>query len=219
MEFIKNPELKRVIYDNIRQAVQREREGIHLSDTLYCSRKFYWRKKGLAPKPTDEQCLLWSTGYAFQTWMFPLDEEIPLIVGGIVCSPDITRGIEVKSTRQSMRKFIPENMEHWNRQVLGYCKALNKLEYDLVVMFVCGNYAPPFPDLDCWHIVATQEEVDDNWEYVKAKASILASCLDSDVPPEPDNAPWEADYCECVDLCTDSYCYKKRELKEKTGKK
>jgi hypothetical protein len=72
--------------------------------------------------------------------MFPKDKEITTTVDGIDCTPDIPTGIEVKSTRQSMRKFTVEAMEHWKKQILGYCKSLGKTEYDLVVMFVCGNY-------------------------------------------------------------------------------
>lgn len=210
----KNPELKETIYSSIRSAVAKEREGIHLSDLIYCSRKAYFRKMGLSPKPTNEQCVLWMTGYAFQAFMFPLDEEVPVIIDGIHCTPDIPRGIEVKSTRQSSRRFEFESMRHWQRQILGYCKALNKLEYDLVVMFVCGNYAPPFPDIDCWHIEATQEEVETNWTEVLQRAVKLQIAIESNFPPEPDCEPWEGGYCECVDLCPDTACFRKRQLKE-----
>jgi hypothetical protein len=169
MKFTKNPELKDNILQQITKTVCEERTGIHLSDTLYCLRKAYWRRIGMTPEPTEEQIMLWVTGYAFQAYLFPSEEEMTIEVDGINCSPDIPTGIEVKSTRQSMGKFIPGEMPQWNRQILGYCKALGKLEYDLVVLFVCGDYKPPFPSLDCWHIEATQEEVDANW------AAILAS--------------------------------------------
>lgn len=157
MIITKSPELRQQIFNNIRNAVVKERTGIHLSDLLFCSRKAYFRKLGLSLQPSDELCLLWLTGYAFQAYLFPKDEETSILVGGItynpngetevtidgiVCTPDILSGIEVKSTRQSMRKFAPESMSHWTRQILGYCKALGKLEYDLVVMFVCGCLSP-----------------------------------------------------------------------------
>lgn len=201
----KNLILRSQIFDNIRKTVTEDREGIHLSDLIYCSRKAYWRMKGMAPSATDKQCLLWTTGYAFQHWLFPAEIEVPIQVDGIWCSPDISSGIEVKSTRQSSGNFDFDSMLHWKRQILGYCKALNKLEYDLVVMFVCGNYKPPFPNLDCWHIVATQEEVDENWLWICSKALILTHALLTNTPPEPDNEPWECKMCEAINLCSDVF--------------
>lgn len=218
MIITKNPELKEQVYNNIRASVTKERAGIHLTDCIYCSRKAYFRKKGLSPEPTEEQCMLWVTGFAFQAYMFPLEQEHPIVVDGVTCSPDISRGIEVKSTRQSSKKFVPEDMVSWRRQILGYCKALNKLEYDLVVLFVTGNYAPPFPNADCWHIAATEEEVDANWEEILQRAEKLRIALATNIPPEPDFMPWEGKYCECLELCSDvpeaQEYLKKRELKE-----
>lgn len=208
----KNPELREVIYNNIRDTVAKEREGIHLSDLNYCSRKAYFRKMKLSPQPTDELCVMWMTGFAFQSYMFPLEEEVPLVVEGIGCTPDIPSGIEVKSTRQSSKRFDLDSMEHWKRQILGYCKALNKLEYDLVVLFVCGNYAPPFPDIDCWHIETTIEEVDENWAELLMRKQTLQMALMKGVPPESDCADWEWKYCENIDLCTDTACYRKKQL-------
>jgi len=208
----KNLALKKQVFDSIRRSVTGGREGIHLSDLVYCTRKAYWRSQGYRPEPTDEQCLLWLTGYAFQAYMFPLDKEITYEVDGINCTPDIPTGVEVKSTRQSLTNFDFDSMGHWQRQILGYCKALGKLEYDLVVMFVCGNYKPPFPDLECYHIEATQEEVDTNWALIQRKRDKLVGALMVGVPPPIDCDDWEWKYCECVDLCADSECYRKKSL-------
>ncbi len=140
MIITENPELRKQVYDNIRETVCSERTGVHLSDLIYCSRKAYWRKLGMAAAPSDDLCVLWMTGYAFQAFMFPHDEEVPVVVDGVNCTPDIPTGIEVKSTRRSSRKFDLNDITQYKRQILGYCKALGKLEYDLAVLFVCGNY-------------------------------------------------------------------------------
>lgn len=213
MIILKNSEMKEIIYNNIRATMTKERTGIHLSDLIYCIRKPYFRKMGLSSLPSNELCVLWMTGYAFQAYMFPLDEEITIQVDGINCTPDILSGIEVKSTRQSSRKFSLEDMGHWKRQILGYCKALNKLEYDLVVLFLMGNYAPPFPDIDCWHIGTTVEEVEDNWQEILTKRNILEEALKIGIPPEPDCEDWEWSYCENIGMCPDTVCWRKMELK------
>lgn len=212
--FTPNPELRNQIFQNVRDQVLKPRDGIHLSDTCFCSRKAYFRKMDMAPSATDEQCLLWLTGFAFQAYMFPLELEEGLLVDGINCTPDVRTGIEVKTTRQSSKKFVPEEMAHWHRQILGYAKALGKLEYDLVVMFITGNYAPPFPSLDCWHIQATQEEVDQNWRVVLEKAEVLRGSILLGIPPLPDPWSWEGQYCECWELCPDTPCHNRRTLKK-----
>ena len=220
MEITKNIELRKEVLDNIRQTITgHEREGIHLSDLIYCSRKFLIRRAGLAPEPSDEQCMLFMTGFAFQAFMFPKDDEIPYIYDNIICTPDIPTGIEVKSTRRSMGKFSVWDMQHWQKQILGYCKALDKLEYDLVVLFVCGDYKPPFPNMDCWHIQATQEEVNANWAEITARRDKLLAFITSTdsvgiTDVEPDCADWEWEFCENWRYCPDTTCYQKRRLKE-----
>ena len=213
MIITENPVMKKQMYDNIRETVTSERTGIHLSDLIYCSRKAYFRKMGMSPPPSDVLCVLWMTGYAFQNYMFPKDEEIPITIDGINCTPDIPSGIEVKSTRMSSKRFDLDKVTQYKRQILGYCKALNKLEYDLVVLFVCGNYAPPFPDVNCWHIETTQEEVDANWNEVLQRAVKIKIALMDRVPPEPDSMDWEWEYCENIEYCQDTVCYRKKQMK------
>jgi len=220
MLIVHNQELRETIYNNIRSNVVKERVGIHLSDTIYCSRKAYFRKLGLSPKPSNDLCVLWMTGYAFQAYMFPLEKEWTIIIDSINCTPDIPSGIEVKSTRMSSKKFDLDNVEQYKRQILGYCKALNKTEYDLVVFFVCGDYKPPFPSLDCWHIVATQEEIDANWRDVLNRAVKIQVGLETGIPPEPDCMDWEWERCECIELCQDTVCWRKKHIiNSKGGKK
>jgi hypothetical protein len=219
MIYTKNSELREHVLQNIRNTVTKNREGIHLSDCIYCIRKAYFRKMEIAPPASDKTCLLWCTGYAFQAYLFPLDIEATVIVDGISCTPDITRGIEVKSTRLSLAKFDPAEQEAYNRQILGYCKALHVLDYDLVVMFVAGDYKPPFPSLDCWHIEATEEEVENNWNLVKGNADTIRWSLQMGVVPQPTCMDWEWEHCECIDLCQDTLCYRRKYLgKAKGGK-
>lgn len=213
MIITKNPDLQAKVYQNIRESMVKDRQGMHLSDLIYCNRKAYFKKKGLAPVPSDELCMLWMTGYAFQAYMFPSDKEVTTVVDGVNCTPDIPSGIEVKSTRQSAGRFTVESMEHWKRQILGYCKSLGLLEYDLVVMFVCGNYKPPFPSMDCWHISVSQDEVDNNWALVQVKKAILEKALVDNVPPFPDCENWEWEYCEFIGNCPNTQCSRKRQLK------
>lgn len=219
MEVKRDEALEEQVFNNIRSIVDVPRDGIHLSDLIYCSRKAYFRKKGLAPTPSKELCLLWLTGYAFQAYMFPADKEQTFLIDGVDCTPDIPSGIEVKSTRQSYKYFDLLTNVHWKRQILGYCKALNKTHYSLVVMFVCGNYAPPFPDIQCFAIQTTQEEIDANWGMVLNQKKKLVEALEQNIPPEPDCEDWEWEYCDCIDLCPDTVCANKKRVKEMSKRK
>ena len=111
------------------------------------------------------------------------------------------------------KRFDVDNVVQYKRQILGYCKALGKLEYDLVVLFVMGNYAPPFPDIDCWHIVTTEEEVDANWNECLQRALKIEIALQSSIPPEPDCMDWEWEYCKNIEFCQDTQCWRKNQLK------
>ncbi len=136
-----NQDLIEEIYNKIRDRLGREpREGIHLSDLTLCLMKSFHRKRGYSPPPTREQLALFISGFAFQEYLFKNSNNAPVVLDGIHCTLDVLPGIEVKSTRQSMKRFKPEEMGHWERQILGYCKTLERTEFDLVVFFVCGDY-------------------------------------------------------------------------------
>lgn len=219
MKVSENNSLTVDVLNNIKETVLADREGIHLSDLIYCIRKPFWKNKGLTPKPTTDQAVLWLTGFAFQAYMFPHDEEVTNVVEGIYCTPDIPSGIEVKSTRMSAGKFNPEDMNHWIRQMMGYCYVLEKTEYDLVVMFVCGDYKPPFPSIKSYHFEFTTEEIIDNWNMITDNRDKLLQAYATDTPPEPNPSDWEWQYCECIDNCPDTECYRKKQLKEMRKKK
>ena len=86
------------------------------------------------------------------------------------------------------------------------------------MLFVCGNYAPPFPDIDCWHIGTIQEEVDENWEEMVARRDILQEALLEGEPPPPDCAEWECRWCENIEYCQDVVGARKAILDRKTRK-
>ncbi len=200
-----------VLYEQIKSTiwarVVKERKDWHLSDSIWCARKTYFRKKKLAPPPSMRQLMLWTMGYAFQDWLFPNNKEQEIEVDGVVCTPDVSLGIEVKSTRGSEAKFNIYEADSWLKQIKGYCKALGKREYDLVPLFLCGDYKPPFPSLPIpSHLEFTQQEIDDNWLEVLGRKGLVEACLEqSRVPPANYKYPWECKDCECKCLCTKEY--------------
>ena len=83
----------------------------------------------------------------------------------------------------------------------------------LIAEGLVSHNIPPFPDLDCWHLGFTQEEIDSNWRAIKDKEAILLKALELGIPPEPDCDDWEWKYCENIEHCTDTACYRKKTIR------
>lgn len=75
---------------------------------------------------------------------------------------------EVKATYKSTKTV--GNLEGewmWMTQLKGYCKGLNILVAYLHVLFICGDYRRPItPQLRCWKVRFTQEEIDESWDLM-----------------------------------------------------
>ena len=206
MEIKANTQLYDTILNSLRDKFK-DRQGIHLSDLIFCLRKAYFRKMLESPPATEEQLMLFATGFAFQSWMFP-GQEKEYELDGIKCSPD-AHGIEFKTTRASIAKFNVWDMEHWLRQIKGYCKVLELIEFDLVVLFLMGSYKPPFPTLGTpFHLIFTQQEINDNWAYMLNRKSILEYALTMSIPPvQHTEMDWEGKFCAHKELqCKDFNC-------------
>lgn len=85
---------------------------------------------------------------------------------------------EIKATYKSLRTVADlESQWMWLTQVRAYCKALNTRVAYLHVLFLCGDYQFPItPQLRCWRIEFTQEEIDENWalitDYLKHRQAL-----------------------------------------------
>lgn len=208
MKTQESKEKRQALFDSIRQRghYDEPREGTHLSDLLYCNYKTYYRKKGLTAPLSDEQVMLFMTGYAFQYFLFPKNDEKTYEKDGIICSPDVDEPLaEVKSTRANMNKFRVEENQHYIEQCAGYCCVKEVLSCDLIVFFVMGNYAPPFPDTKIFEINFTEEELEDYWLRFLVRREILEDALAKDTLPDPHfGYEWECkkNRCEVRDtLC------------------
>lgn len=66
-----------------------------------------------------------------------------------------------------------------------------------------SHNSPPFPDLICWHLEFTQDEIDDNWNWIKDRAGIYLDHVARQEVPTPFkyNMEWECNYCQFKGLC------------------
>jgi hypothetical protein len=88
---------------------------------------------------------------------------------------------EVKATYKSIKTVAPrlitddpqdpEDLETqwmWISQCQAYCQALDTLIAYLHVLFLCGDYTFPItPQLLCWRIEFTPEEVESKWSLIR----------------------------------------------------
>ena len=192
------------------------REGVHVSDLLYCLLK-QWAKKKLESLPRnvleedeDEQLLMWVVGRSHED-IFGKGMQVkdPIERDGIVGSIDRWSGIpvEIKSTRASAKKDIME-MPHYVAQVAAYCYGHNQTECTVIVFHVMGDYyhqtregkaekAGPSAKLKVYHLEFEKEMLAEWWDELLRRKAIL----EGDEKPEVDDMyspmwEWECQYCK-----------------------
>ena len=209
-----NPELKRKILDHLASLykIKEIREPNHLSSYVYCrTRGFFDQQQAI--EPTDEEVMMFSLGYGLQDVLTPKDARAELHeFAGIIYRPDMTitradveRLQELKTTRKSaknhyMDDFIPVT---WLAYMMGGCKIRSTNQYDLIVLYMMGNYAPPFPQLYADTFYFMDEEIEDNWNTIMINKAVLDSALAEGKPPTPFQHcySWECTYCRYKLVC------------------
>lgn len=72
---------------------------------------------------------------------------------------------EVKTTYKSLRHFDLAAQWLYITQLKAYCKAMDTRFAMMHILFMCGDYSYPIqPQIMCWEIEFTQEEIDQTWE-------------------------------------------------------
>lgn len=90
-------------------------------------------------------------------YLFDIDGE--LVLGEFKCSYYSTNGAPVDP------KFAK-----WITQIKLYCFWLGVVKARLFVMFVCGDYKPPSPQLRAWEMTFTQRELQDEFDVIMRHA-------------------------------------------------
>lgn len=205
-----NPELKRKILTHLSDLykIKEVREHGHLSSYVTCRTKSFLDSQG-ASEPTDEEVLLFSLGYGLQDVLTPKDATAPVITkDGITYRPDLilsARLNEIKTTRKSAKyHFTDDSLPvTWVDYMLGGCYMADTNEYDLIILYLMGNYSPPFPDIYAETIYYEQDEIDANWQKILANKGVLDKAITYKVPPEPykNCYDWECRFCRYKLIC------------------
>lgn len=205
-----NPELKRKVLDHLADLynIREVREPNHLSSFVYCRTKCFLDHEQAA-EPSDEEVLLFALGYGLQDVLTPIDAKAPLVEKhGITYRPDMIlsfRQNEIKTTRKSAKNhFIDEYLpQTWLDYMMGGCYMMETKEYDLIVLYMMGNYAPPFPQLYCDTFYFDEIELEANWQKILANKEVLDDAIEAGIIPFPfkNCFDWECKYCRYKLVC------------------
>ncbi len=223
MKRLDNPELKRRILTHLADQynIMEVRAPNHLSSYVYCRTRTFLDQKQ-ATEPTEQEVMLFALGYGLQDVLTPKDAEAPIIErDGIIYSPDMIllgRQNEIKTTRKSAKYHFTDDAmpETWLAYMEGGCYMMGTNEYDLIVLYMMGNYSPPFPQIYADTIVFEPQELDDNWQMILQNKAVLDYALTNNIPPTPfmHCHDWECKYCRNQLVCQSIAGASSRQLEE-----
>lgn len=181
---------------------------------MYCRTKAFLDQKS-AVEPSDQEVMLFALGYGLQDVLTPPIAEAPIYEqDGIVYRPDMVFKLpaseveiltELKTTRKSAKYHFMEDSlpETWLDYMKGGCYLRKTSRYDLVILYMMGDYHPPFPDIYAETDEFTDEEIQENWQKILARKVVLDDSLSTNTPPEPfkNCYDWECKYCRYQLVC------------------
>jgi len=211
-----NPELKRKLLDHLARIykIKEVREPNHLSSYIGCrTRGFLDQKQAI--EPTDQEVMLFALGYGLQDVLTPSDSSEKLYnYEGVIYRPDMSFEVtqaevdilfEMKTTRRSAKKhYIDEEIPiTWLSYMMGGCRIVGTDRYDLAVLYMMGNYAPPFPSIYADTFYFENEEIEANWQIIQENKVVLDTALENGFPPKPYEHcyDWECKFCRYKLVC------------------
>lgn len=210
MRRVDNPELKRKVLDHLADLyhIKEVREPNHLSSYITCRTKAFLDQKQIA-QPNDEEVMLFALGYGLQDVLTPKDADSSVCERhGIIYRPDMiisSRLNEIKTTRKSARnhyidEYIPQT---WLDYMMGGCYIMETSEYDLIVLYMMGDYAPPTPQIYCDTFYFDNAELNINWKKITEHKAFLDKALELNIPPTPfqNCYDWECKFCRYNLVC------------------
>lgn len=220
MNITKNDELTRLMVDHLAKlyGIYEKREGIHLSSLIYCLKRSQMDASESNVIPTKTEVMLFALGWGLQDVLTPHSAETPTLEKeGIVYRPDFLLKLhnwtaELKTTRMSSNKGENHEFpETWIEYMLGGCFMLGITKYELTVLYMMGNWKPPFPDIQSYSFEFTEDEILDQWSKIKDRYYIYTTALATKTKIEPYTyaKSWECEHCRYKLICETEIMLKK----------
>ena len=80
---------------------------------------------------------------------------------------------------------------------------MERAEYDLIILYMMGNYSPPFPEVYAETVQFDSVELEANWLKILEQKAILDNAIAISTPPDPFKHcyDWECKYCRYKLVC------------------
>jgi hypothetical protein len=220
-------DLERSIIDRVKAKYhlynKADREGMHLSDLIYCiTRKYFDWKYNAAI--LDHDAMLFAIGLALEEVLLEDSSgdhrQEPVEVDGVWMSPDHSisylNGLaELKSARLSIPKgaLEPKNgwPDGWIRQMKGYTKAQLEGKFKGIkpsLVYRLAVYLVIPADVQARVFTFTEQEITNFWAWVLARKERLEEAVKADIAPEPfayvsseKHTDWECARCQYLVMC------------------
>jgi hypothetical protein len=211
MKLTRNPTVEEELLNQMVEEMRDDsRADMSVTGMIYCLTKNYLNETEGRRPFSRRQTLLFYTGLALEEVILPKVRtgEVVFADGltGHTDHSNKTELDEVKSTRKKMFDDRDDEVltEAWNRQFLSYLHMTGLTEGRFIILYLMGNYAPPFPDIRVYNAVATPEEIATNWEWIKDRKTTYLKFKDAGEVPTPyayRNFDKECDNCEWAGEC------------------
>lgn len=184
MELIENPRLRHEILNLLQQEYLVKKPMPHLTELVYCLTRSYYERMQPVPQ-TDKEIILFASGWGLERLLLAGERKLEYgCIDGIHYSPDFLAFTELpgelKTTRMSHKRIVQEGLpEGWKRQILGYMHCLGVTEYELGIMFLIQA------DIVGFRVVATEDEIAENWTMLTTRAAIYLSHIQMEIAPLP----------------------------------
>jgi len=224
MRLVEDSHLAQQMLEDLGKEIYIEKGMPHVTELILClTRGYLDRFHSLLP--TSQETLLFACGVGLEKVL--LKSHRQHVTGekdGIFFDTDFLDydGLpgELKTTRVSAKKAeqwlcvtgmpvkaksgeVIDMSETWQKQILAYLHCNDATEGTLGVLHLMGSYTPPFPCLKAWHVKASPEEIQGNWEWLLTRRDVYLGFVESRVLPTPHqyNLKWECDYCRYKVVC------------------
>jgi hypothetical protein len=204
MHWIRNLEVENELLSMVREEYMAEpRTGIHLTSLIGCLTRMSYEEH-VPLEVTRKELLLFSIGFGLERVFITRERPTVEVLDGISMTPDYISlsglGVDLKSTR--MRPTADGSptygwSEGWQKQFMAYAKVRGVLQWTVAPLYL------GVPDLVAGTMFFTEEEVENNWQWLLGrKAAHLKHNEDGNLPtPYQWNESWECANCRYSARC------------------
>ncbi len=204
MKIIEDEKIKGEVMSGLSEEFKRERW--HVTDGIYCPRKVFFRRIGVKEPFREEFTLIRLFGKALHILLEVYKyKEVRVEKDGIIGTIDMIRDkpVEIYTTRKSLKneKEVEKAFSYKIKQLGAYCYMTNSSYGYLVVLYIAGDYKPPFPILKVYRIYFEEEELEKIWNEINRRIKLIAVSIKDRSVPEEKGESWECEYCPYKSLC------------------